>query len=115
MAVCICMVSACGRLHTAQETVGSDGGHSSTEQRAGQDNVPDNEQDQAGQADSVGQTQIKERLLSAVDGLEKSRQLYFEQGLTITGLGSNYSEDPIHPAENYYFPAIEKLTGCRTY
>lgn len=36
---------------------------------------------------------IKEQLLTQADKLEKSNTLYFEDGLTITGLGVNYSGD----------------------
>ena len=37
------------------------------------------------------ETGIKEKLLSGVDRLEKSEQLYFENSLTITGIGVNFS------------------------
>ena len=54
---------------------------------------------------------IKERLLSGVEGLEKSNQLYFADGLTITGMGVNFSGDVTRRTDNYFWPAIRKLTG----
>ncbi|MGN0743280.1 MAG: hypothetical protein ACI4L8_11545 [Candidatus Fimadaptatus sp.] len=54
---------------------------------------------------------IKERLLAGVDELERSGQLYFEDGLTITGMGVNFSGDVTRRNDNYFWPAIEKLTG----
>ena len=54
---------------------------------------------------------IKEKLLSGVDQLEKSRQLYFENGLTITGMGVNFSGDVTKKTDNYFWLSIEKMTG----
>ena len=56
---------------------------------------------------------IKEKLLSGVDQLDKSKQLYFEDGLTITGMGENYSGDVTKKTDNYFWPAIEKMTGVK--
>lgn len=54
---------------------------------------------------------IKEKLIAAVDRLDRSQQLYFEEGLTITGMGINYSGDVTRKTDNFFWPAIEKLTG----
>ena len=54
---------------------------------------------------------IKEKLLSGVGQLEKSQQLYFENGLTITGMGVNFSGDVTKKTDNYFWPSIEKMTG----
>ena len=57
------------------------------------------------------QANIKERLLSSASLLEASGQLHFEDGLTITGIGSNYSGEVTNRSDNYFWPAIKKLTG----
>ena len=54
---------------------------------------------------------IKEKLLSGVAQLEKSQHLYFENGLTITGMGVNFSGDVTKKTDNYFWPSIEKMTG----
>ena len=54
---------------------------------------------------------IKEKLIAAVDRLDRSQQLYFEEGLTITGMGINYSGDVTKKTDNFFWPAIEKMTG----
>lgn len=54
---------------------------------------------------------IKEKLIAGVDRLDRSQQLYFEEGLTITGMGINYSGDVTRITDNFFWPAIEKLTG----
>lgn len=54
---------------------------------------------------------IKEQLLAGVNQLERSRQLYFENGLTITGMGVNFSGDVTKKTDNFFWPAIEKMTG----
>lgn len=54
---------------------------------------------------------IKEKLLSGVDQFDKSKQLYFENGLTITGMGENFSGDVTKKTDNYFWPAIKKMTG----
>ena len=56
---------------------------------------------------------IKEQLLEGADNLEKSKELYFENGLTITGLGVNYSGDVTKKTDNFFWPAIQKMTGVR--
>lgn len=54
---------------------------------------------------------VKERLISAVPQLPRSQQLYFADGLTITGMGVNYSGDAVKKGDNYYFPAVAQQTG----
>lgn len=51
---------------------------------------------------------IKEKLLAGVDQLERSQQLYFEDGLTITGMGVNFSGDVTKKTDNYFWKSIEK-------
>ena len=43
--------------------------------------------------------------------LDRSQQLYFDEGLTITGMGINYSGDVTKRTDNFFWPAIEKMTG----
>ncbi len=57
------------------------------------------------------QPDIKERLISAADNLERSKLLYFKNGLKITGLGINYSGNATKKSDNFYWSAIEKMTG----
>lgn len=45
---------------------------------------------------------IKEKLIAAVDQLEKSPRLYFEDELTITGMGVNYSGDVTKKTDNFF-------------
>lgn len=54
---------------------------------------------------------IKEKMLAGAAQLEKSETLYFENGLTITGIGVNFSGDVTRKTDNYFWPAIEKMTG----
>lgn len=54
---------------------------------------------------------IKEKLIAAVDQLERSQQLFFEDGFTITGMGVNFSGDVTKKTDNFFWPAIEKMTG----
>ena len=54
---------------------------------------------------------IKKQLLEGADTLEKSKELYFQNGLTITGLGVNYSGDVTKKTDNFFWPAIQKMTG----
>ena len=54
---------------------------------------------------------IKKQLLEGADNLEKSKELYFQNGLTITGLGVNYSGDVTKKTDNFFWPAIQKMTG----
>ena len=44
-------------------------------------------------------------------GLKKSEQLYFKNGLTITGIGVNFSGNAAKKTDNYFWPAIRKMTG----
>ena len=55
--------------------------------------------------------QMNEDLLAASELLPKSEQLYFEEGLQITGLGVTYDGRPTSFDGCYYFPAIETMTG----
>lgn len=43
--------------------------------------------------------------------MKKSEQLYFENGLTITGIGVNFSGNAAKKTDNYFWPAIRKMTG----
>ena len=54
---------------------------------------------------------IKEKLLAGAAQLEKSRNLYYDNGLTITGIGVNFSGDVTRKTDNFFWPAIEKMTG----
>lgn len=56
-------------------------------------------------------TTVKQRLISAVQDLPQSKTLYFKNGLTITGMGVNYSGNAVKNGDNYYFPAITQMTG----
>ncbi|MGN0650451.1 MAG: extracellular solute-binding protein [Oscillospiraceae bacterium] len=60
---------------------------------------------------SEPQASIKEKLLSGVESLERSNRLYFENGLTITGMGVNFSGDVTKKTDNFFWKAIEKKTG----
>lgn len=57
------------------------------------------------------QAGIKERLLSGVDSLERSNRLYYENGLTITGMGVDFSGDVTKKTDNFFWRAIETKTG----
>ena len=54
---------------------------------------------------------IRERLLDGVGQVKRSGQLYFEEGLTITGMGVNFSGDVIRRDNNFFWQSIEKMTG----
>lgn len=54
---------------------------------------------------------IKDRLLAAAASLQPGAQLYFEDGLTITGVGLNDSGNATQKSDNFFWPAIQKLTG----
>ena len=72
------------------------------------------EQEQAKTEDAAEEfsvEQMKQDLLDAADGLEKSGELYFENGLEITGLGVTYDGRPTEFDGCYYWPAIEKMTN----
>ena len=53
-----------------------------------------------------------QKLLDAVPTLEKSESLYFEDGLTITGMGVHFNSYPTEFDGCFYFPAIEQKTGA---
>ena len=55
--------------------------------------------------------QMNQALIAAAANLPRSEQLYFEDGLEITGLGVTYDGRPTTFDGCYYFPAIEAMTG----
>lgn len=55
--------------------------------------------------------QMNQRLLDAADQLKPSNNLYFDEGMEITGLGVTYDGRPTEFDSCYYWPAIEKLTN----
>lgn len=57
------------------------------------------------------QASIKERLLAGASQLERSQQLYFEDGLTITGIGVDFSGEVTNKSDNYFWPSIRQMTG----
>lgn len=56
--------------------------------------------------------QMNQDLLDAASQLEKSEQLYFDNGLEISGLGVTYDGRPTEFDGCYYWPAIEKMTNA---
>ena len=62
-------------------------------------------------AEEPPQASIKERLLAAASQLERSQQLYFEDGLTITGIGVDFSGEVTNKSDNYFWPSIRQMTG----
>ncbi len=56
--------------------------------------------------------QMNQELLTASKTLLRSKSLYFENGLEITGLGVTYDGRPVSFDGCYYFPAIEAMTGA---
>lgn len=56
--------------------------------------------------------QINQDLLDAASQLEKSEQLYYDNGLEISGLGVTYDGRPTEFDGCYYWPAIEKMTNA---
>lgn len=55
---------------------------------------------------------MNEKLLESAKTLPKSQNLYFENGLEITGLGVTFDGRTKSFDGCYYFPAIESLTGA---
>ena len=55
---------------------------------------------------------MKEDLLAAADQLEKSQELYFDDGIEITGLGVTYDGRPTEFDGCYYWKAMEKMTNA---
>lgn len=53
-----------------------------------------------------------QKLLDAVPSLTKSESLYFEDGLSITGMGVHFNSYPTEFDGCFYFPAIEQKTGA---
>ncbi len=56
---------------------------------------------------------MNQSLLEASKTLPASEQLYYEDGLEITGLGVTYDGRPTEFDGCYYFPAILSMTGVR--
>lgn len=56
--------------------------------------------------------QMNQDLLDAAAELKKSDQLYFDNGLEISGLGVTYDGRPTEFDGCYYWPAIEKMTNA---
>ena len=54
---------------------------------------------------------MRQNLLEAVGKLDNSEELYFEDGLEITGLGVTYNDRPVTFDGCYYWPAIEQMTN----
>ena len=55
---------------------------------------------------------MNQDLLEGAKSLPKSKNLYFENGLEISGLGLTYDGRPTDFDGCYYFPAIEAMTGA---
>ena len=55
---------------------------------------------------------MRQNLLEAVGKLDTSEELYFEDGLEITGLGVTYNDRPVTFDGCYYWPAIEQMTNA---
>lgn len=65
-----------------------------------------------GETEEYSVEQMKQSLLEAADQLKPSSELYFEDGIEITGLGVTYDGRPTAFDGCYYWPAIEKLTNA---
>lgn len=63
-------------------------------------------------AEAYSVERMNRDLLAAAAKLPKSETLYFEQGLTITGIGMTYDGRPTAFDGCYYFPAVEAMTGA---
>lgn len=63
-------------------------------------------------AEEYSVDQMKEDLLAAADQLEKSQELYFDDGIEITGLGVTYDGRPTEFDGCYYWKAMEKMTNA---
>jgi len=59
-----------------------------------------------------GENDIAQQLIEAAKNLPKSENLYFTNGLSITGMGIHYNNYPKGFDGCYYWPAIESLTGA---
>ena len=55
---------------------------------------------------------LQKELIEAAANLSPSENLWFENGLTITGMGVHYNNYPTAFDGCYYWPAIEKLTNA---
>ena len=55
---------------------------------------------------------MRQTLVEAVGKLDTSEELYFEDGLEITGLGVTYNDRPVTFDGCYYWPAIEQMTNA---
>lgn len=63
-------------------------------------------------AEEYSVDQMKEDLLAASDQLEKSQEVYFDDGIEITGLGVTYDGRPTEFDGCYYWKAMEKMTNA---
>ena len=57
--------------------------------------------------------EMQKALIDAAKALPKSENLYFENGLEISGMGVHYNNYPTEFDGCYYFPAIQALTGAK--
>lgn len=57
-------------------------------------------------------TPLRQELIDAVANLSPSKELYFEDGLSVTGMGVHFNNYPTEFNGCYYWPAIEKLTNA---
>ena len=55
---------------------------------------------------------LKQAMIDAVETLEPSKELYFENGLNITAVGQIFNNYPLGFNDCYLWPAIEKLTNA---
>ena len=56
---------------------------------------------------------MQQALIDAAKALPKSENLYFENGLEISGMGVHYNNYPTEFDGCFYFPAIQSLTGAK--
>lgn len=57
--------------------------------------------------------EMQKALIDAAKALPKSENLYFENGLEISGMGVHFNNYPTEFDGCYYFPAIQALTGAK--
>lgn len=63
-------------------------------------------------AEEAPATPLLNELIEAAKNLEPSKELWFENGLTITALGAHFNNNPQGFDGCYYWPAIESLTNA---
>lgn len=56
--------------------------------------------------------QMKQEMIDAAEKLEPGKELYFDKGVNITGLGVTYDDRPTAFDGCYYWTAIEKMTNA---